>query len=254
GTDVVVSLLSQRPVRPGPAESLIPHAGFPLEPLGSRVKMGSGILEPDLYTEQRNILRRQLRLARRSISQRQQASAARQLVGRLSLWPPFRQAKRIAFYLPVNGEISPLPLIRRSMQQGKTCFLPVIRAFPAGRLRFVRYRPGQRLHRQRWNIREPRQGRGISAAALDMVMLPLTGFDGQGNRLGMGGGYYDRTLAGLSNRALRVGLAHDCQRVDVVPACAWDIRLHAAATPSGIAAFSTRTRQRLRSRQRKYSG
>lgn len=216
--------------------------------------MGSGILEPELHTDQRNALRKQLRQARRSLSQRRQASAARQLVGRLCFWPPFQQARRIAFYLPVNGEISPLPLIQHCRRLGKACFLPVIRAFPSGKLVFVRFRPGQRLHRQRWNIREPRQGRGISATALDMILMPLTGFDRQGNRLGMGGGYYDRTLAGFSNRALRVGLAHDCQQVEALPAYPWDIPLHAVATPSGVQAFSQRVRQRLSPRQRKNSG
>jgi len=216
--------------------------------------MGSGILEPNLYTEQRNALRKQLRQLRRSLSQHQQSSAARHIVGRLRFWPPFRQSQRIAFYLPVNSEISPLPLIRLSRQMGKQCFLPVIRPFPPGKLAFVRFRPGQRLYRQRWNIREPRQGRGAGSKTLDMIFMPLTGFDSQGNRLGMGGGYYDRTLAGNGNRALRIGLAHDCQAASEIPACPWDIALHAAATPAGLQVFSARIRKRLTPRQRKNSG
>ncbi|RZU47041.1 5-formyltetrahydrofolate cyclo-ligase [Fluviicoccus keumensis] len=216
--------------------------------------MGSGILEPELYTAQRDALRKQLRQLRRSLSKQQQSANARLLVGRLRFWAPFRQARRIAFYLPVNGEISPLPLIHLARHLGKTCFLPVIRLFPTGKLIFVRYRPGQRLFRQRWNIREPRQGRGCAANTLDMIFMPLTGFDGEGNRLGMGGGYYDRTLAGIANRAFRVGLAHDCQKVVSVPSCPWDISLHAAATPSGLEEFGSRPSRRLTPRQRKNSG
>ena len=194
--------------------------------------------------DQRSALRQQLRLTRRSISPHIQRMSAKDLLLHCRRWSEFRQARTLAFYLPVQGEISPLPLMRLAHALGKACYLPRIRPFPVGRLVFVRWHPGSRLHRQRWNIREPRQGGRMEARGLDLVFMPLTGFDRQGHRLGMGGGFYDRTLAKLPQRPLRVGLAHDCQQVAAIPACPWDINLQAVVTPSRLTRFRAGTNRR----------
>ena len=72
---------------------------------------------------------------------------------------------------------------------------------------------------------------------LDIVLLPLLAFDDRGNRLGMGGGYYDRLFASRLHRKtkqpLRVGLAFDCQQAERLPMQAWDVPLHAVVTESG---------------------
>ena len=96
---------------------------------------------------------------------------------------------------------------------------------------FVRYRQGDRLQRNRWGILEPRlqARRRVPARTLDVVLVPLVGFDAQGNRLGMGKGFYDRTFsfraAARRQRPLLVGLAHECQRVESLERQAWDIRM-----------------------------
>ena len=211
--------------------------------------MGSGILESlFLLTEQRHSLRKHLRRIRRDLSPSDQKIAARQLLRRCRHWPVFLQARSLAFYLPIQGEINPLPLMQLAHRLGKTCYLPRMRSFPPGKLVFMRWHPGQRHHKQQWHIREPRQGRGLAADRLDIIFMPLTGLDRQGNRLGMGGGFYDRTLAGMY-RPWRVGLAHDFQLVDQVPACPWDMRLHAAVMPGRRLQIS-----RPRRTQRKNSG
>ena len=68
--------------------------------------------------------------------------------------------------------------------------------------------------------------------SLDIIFTPLVAFDSSGNRLGMGGGFYDRTLAACKARGpALVGLAHQCQQSDALPHAPWDVPLHAIATP-----------------------
>lgn len=89
----------------------------------------------------------------------------------------------------------------------------------------------------RYGILEPRLNvlDVLPANQLDVICTPLVAFDGSGQRLGMGGGYYDRTLAPWyqsGNGAKPVGIAHDCQRVETLPVEAWDVPLPEILTPS----------------------
>lgn len=109
---------------------------------------------------------------------------------------------------------------------------------PSDTLRFARWHDGARLHRNRFHIPEPRRQARLSARALNVVLLPLTGFDASGNRLGMGGGFYDRTLAFKRRhrkaRPLLVGVAHACQQVSTLPAEIWDVPLAMIVTDRGV--------------------
>src|SRR5690606_22657406 len=138
-------------------------------------------------------------------------------------------------------------------RRGKQCYLPVMRRDGPLRLLWRRHRPGMRLRRGRYGILEPRlRAAAAPARALDLVLLPLVGFDARGNRMGMGKGFYDRTFAfrrrpesvagaeGAARgrgRPRLLGLAHDCQRVDALPAAPWDVPLDAVATPRGLQEF-----------------
>jgi 5-formyltetrahydrofolate cyclo-ligase len=113
----------------------------------------------------------------------------------------------------------------------------------AGHLGFARWRPNARLIRNRFGIAEPL---GTSAArieprALDLVLVPVVGFDKAGNRLGMGGGYYDRSFAFALRRATRrpclIGVAFDCQRVGGLPARPGDVPLDGVVTPRAYHRF-----------------
>lgn len=84
----------------------------------------------------------------------------------------------------------------------------------------------------------------MNARWLDFLVVPLVGFDDQGRRLGMGGGYYDATLAFLRRRRIwhkpyLIGLAFECQRVAEIPSEPWDIRLNAILTEKGLSRFSS---------------
>jgi 5-formyltetrahydrofolate cyclo-ligase len=153
----------------------------------------------------------------------------------------FRSSSRIACYLAVDGELDTLPLLQRACRLGKEIYLPILPARASDRLKFARYRPGDRLVNNRFGIPEPMAGtrRILAPAKLDLVMAPLVAFDADGNRLGMGGGYYDRTFAYLHQRTRwvkprMIGIAYDFQRQAHLPAQPWDVPLHAIATETRL--------------------
>lgn len=182
-------------------------------------------------------LRRQLRLARRALSPAQQRAAASGLYRQLAQHPLFRRARHLALYLPNDGEIDPRPLLRAAQRRGKATYLPVLNPWPRTRMVFQRVRAGEPLVRNRFGILEPRliHGRLRKVWALDLVLMPLVGFDQQGGRLGMGGGFYDRSLAYRARRKnghkpTLLGLAHECQKVDRLALASWDVPLRATVT------------------------
>jgi 5-formyltetrahydrofolate cyclo-ligase len=191
----------------------------------------------------RTQLRQQLRQQRRDLSLQQQRQAAANLKRQLCRQPAFIRADRIGFYLASDGEISPQPLIELALSMGKQCFLPVLHPVRHNRLWFARYRPDSRLVKNSYGIREPniRLEPRVLANSLDLVLLPLVGFDPQGGRLGMGGGYYDRTFAFKLNNAfshrqspLLIGLAHELQKREKLELADWDIPLTAVATDQRV--------------------
>lgn len=134
-----------------------------------------------------------------------------------------------------------MPLLESAAAAGKAVYLPVLHPFRSGRLWFVRWRPGEPLRMNRFGIAEPmiRANRLRPARHLDLVIVPLLGFDATCRRLGMGGGYYDRSFA-FTARHLRarrpflVGLAGEHQQVTSLPRRAWDIVLDAVVTEARV--------------------
>lgn len=185
----------------------------------------------------RTQLRRQLREQRRALSRHAQRQAAQGLYRQLAQHPHFRRARHIALYLPNDGEIDPRPLLQAAQKRGKTTYLPVLSPWPRSKMVFQRVRPYERLIKNRFGIPEPRRNpkRQRKVWALDLVLLPLVGFDRHGGRLGMGGGFYDRSLGYRKMRKnwhkpTLWGLAHECQQVDRLAMASWDVPLHATVT------------------------
>ncbi|WP_409315861.1 5-formyltetrahydrofolate cyclo-ligase [Pseudomonas sp. KCJK9016] len=182
-------------------------------------------------------LRRLLRKARRSLTPSQQRAAAEGLYKQLAQDPQFRRAKHISLYLPTDGEIDPRLLLRAAQRRGKKTYLPVLSAWPRTKMVFQQISPGEKLRRNRFRILEPRvnPARQRKIWALDLVLLPLVGFDDVGGRLGMGGGFYDRSLAYLARRQnwrkpTLLGLAHECQKVERLAQASWDVPLQGTVT------------------------
>ena len=177
-------------------------------------------------------LRRQLRNARRALTRAEQRRAAQGLYRQLAQHPLFRRARHVSLYLPMDGEIDPRLLLREAQRRGKATYLPVLSAWPRTKMVFQRVRSGEALRPNRFRIPEPlinaRKQRKIWA--LDLILMPLVGFDDKGGRLGMGGGFYDRSLAYQSRRKawqkpVLLGLAHECQKVGKLAVASWDVPL-----------------------------
>lgn len=192
-------------------------------------------------TEERQRLRKSMRRLRNSLSPQQQAYAANKLCLQLSKNHAIRSAQTIATYLPNDGEISTLPFIQWAQSMGKTILLPVLHPIKKGQLWFVEYQPDCKLKTNRYGIVEPdpRFNQIKPVWAIDTVLLPLVAFDRFGGRLGMGGGYYDRTFANRQkvqpfHKPRLIGLAHQLQEVEQLSIASWDIPLSAIATDDKI--------------------
>ena len=146
-----------------------------------------------------------------------------------------RSAKHVAIYLTNDGELATQKLIDALWELDINVYLPRVHPFVKGHLLFIRYRPDSVMTVNKFNINEPQLNVGdvIPLHRLDMVITPLVAFDDHGNRIGMGGGFYDRTLADAEpNKPLIIGFAHDIQQVSQVPFDWWDIPLAMVITPT----------------------
>ncbi len=189
---------------------------------------------PDLS---RPALRKLLRQRRRALTPVQQRQAARQLYRQLAQHPLFRRARHIAFYLPSDGEIDPRPLLEEAQRRGKATYLPVLSRWPRTAMIFQRVGRGRILGAQSLRHRRAAPGSALGRPtwALELILMPLVGFDPQGGRLGMGKGFYDRNLAYLARRRQwhspqLIGCAHECQKVERLALAAWDVPMAAVVS------------------------
>ncbi|EBK6838712.1 TPA: 5-formyltetrahydrofolate cyclo-ligase [Salmonella enterica subsp. enterica serovar Javiana] len=191
---------------------------------------------PELSLSRQEI-RRMIRQRRRALTPEQQRRFGQQAAARMLSFPPVVMAHTVAVFLPFDGELDTQPLIEQLWQAGKRVYLPVLHPFSPGNLLFLHYHPQSALVTNRLKIREPRLDVRdvLPLAKLNVLVTPLVAFDEGGQRLGMGGGFYDRTLQNWQqHKILPVGYAHDCQLVEKLPVEEWDIPLPAVVTPSKI--------------------
>ncbi|MFT3929479.1 MAG: 5-formyltetrahydrofolate cyclo-ligase [Spongiibacteraceae bacterium] len=193
----------------------------------------SSVSQTDDTRSQKRELRRALRARRRALPRWRQRSAARRMARLMSRQHWYQRARSLAVYLANDAEIDPSLFIFKAFAEGKRLLLPRLRG---KQLEFVHYRPrDSSLRRNRFNIPEP-VGRAVPLRNIDVICMPLVGFDRQGRRLGMGGGFYDRTLAversGVKRRPRLIGLAYACQEVAQLPHEQWDVRMSGVVTES----------------------
>ena len=183
----------------------------------------------------RKQIRQACRQARNALSGTEQALAAEKLIVQVS--ELIKDHHTFALYLSNDGEIDPSQLMSWLWQNNKRTALPRMHAFRAGYLNFQVFQETSLLEKNQYGIREP----GLNALEtvplehIDVLFMPLVSFDQFGNRLGMGGGYYDRTLSRineLDTRPVLVGLAHDCQQSPQLPIESWDVPLDMIITPT----------------------
>jgi len=191
-------------------------------------------------------LRKQIRAKRNALSHRQQQAHSLVVARHFMRSGLFLRSDRIALYLAIDGELDLSHLERKLRHHGKETYLPSLRKHPRHSLRFIRFKSGDHLISNRFGIKEPETGQQNTTPPwrLDLILMPLVAFDRSGNRIGMGGGFYDRTLKYLSYRRvwrqpLLVGIGHECQRVSAVKTKSWDIPLDCAITEAGIYTFNS---------------
>ncbi|WP_373101018.1 MULTISPECIES: 5-formyltetrahydrofolate cyclo-ligase [Pasteurellaceae] len=175
--------------------------------------------------QQRRQIREQMRKMRNKLTALEQAQAEQRITEQALALIERNRAQHVALYLSFDGEISTRLLIHRLWQRNIGVYLPVLHPFCRGHLLFLRYQPQSRMTVNKFGIFEPHLNvlHVLPTDKLDMIFTPLVAFDQAGNRLGMGGGFYDRTLQ--RNNVMSVGLAHRCQQVESLPTESWDIPL-----------------------------
>ena len=177
-------------------------------------------------------LRSALRQRRQSLSLAAQDAAAQAVSQSALSLPAWAGAQRIAVYHARDGEIDTASLAAAARSHNKQVFLPALN--DDNTLFFARWNTDDTPSINRYNIPEPPIGADqCPAQELDIIFLPVVGWDKRGGRLGMGGGYYDRTLSGVSGPLL-VGLAHGVQQVEHIPRESWDIGLDYIVTETGL--------------------
>jgi 5-formyltetrahydrofolate cyclo-ligase len=174
--------------------------------------------------------RRRLVAARLALSDADRAAANAAIEATLSARLPPGALPIVAGYWPIQGEVDPLPYLRRVIAAGAAVALPVA-VRPVAPLTFRLWTPGAPMTSGLWDIPHPAEGAVVAPSAL---LIPLVGFDANGHRLGNGGGYYDRTLAALSPRPLAVGVGFELGRLTSITPHEHDQRMDLIVTEARI--------------------
>ncbi|MDO8954204.1 MAG: 5-formyltetrahydrofolate cyclo-ligase [Gammaproteobacteria bacterium] len=192
-------------------------------------------------THDKASIRKHIKLQRQKLNPEQCQQAARGLLyqfTQLNL-PEFQH---IAAYLSHNNEMDLKPLIEALWEQGKTCYLPLLHPFHTNELWFQPFHALTRLIPNRYGILEPEFEANTIAAAweLDIILMPLIAFDIKGNRLGMGAGCYDKSLAFAQSAPspLLIGCAYQFQCLTELAIETWDIPMNKVITEQQHYEFS----------------
>ena len=187
----------------------------------------------------RKKIRAAIREARRNIPKNYARQASLKFAERIAGFDAYQNATTIAAYLPFDGEADAMPLMERALLEKKAVFVPIIVAKDQP-LKFAAWSKETTFKKNRFNILEPEvpTEEWIEGSELDCVIVPLVAFDEACQRIGVGGGFYDRTFAYLkkdpSANTKLIGLAYELQKLDSIAAAEWDVPLHAVATELAV--------------------
>lgn len=172
-------------------------------------------------------LRSKAKAKRLALTPLQQQLAAKRLCQKVIALPEFKRATYISIYFAMFGEIQTDTITATALSRKKKVYLPAIQP-NSKRLRFHPLKHKAKLKHNHFGIPESIQGKNIAIHKLSLVLMPLVAFDKKGNRIGMGGGYYDFSFQHLNKKSFRktklIGLAHRCQQVDEILPQSWDIK------------------------------
>lgn len=186
---------------------------------------------------ERQNIRKLMRSRRNELSENEQLEAAKKI--KVNIFQHLKNAeiRRLGIYLSNDSEIDTSLIIEELWHHNIAVYLPILHPFCRGHLLFQRYEKNSPMTVNRYGILEPKLNcsQVCPVEYLDVLCTPLVAFDLQGNRLGMGGGFYDRTLAKYyrekRSKPEIIGLAHNCQQFDLLPIESWDVPLKTIVTP-----------------------
>ncbi len=186
-------------------------------------------------------LRKQLRVRRRSLGIVEHRRLSRLASKAIKQCARFSFGKRVAVYLPFDGEINTSALVKAARVRGVKLYVPIVEDLRHSRMKF--YPLTTKTTVGAFGIAIPRRGRAVMPRWLNLIIVPCVGTDTGGRRLGMGGGFYDqafnyRQVRNIWRGPQLIGLSFDCQRVDSISPDVWDLRLDCLSTESGLKTFS----------------
>lgn len=185
-------------------------------------------------------IRQILRHKRRELPVEKKLATAQKLAQHVFSLQEFQHSQHIAYYLAHDGEVDPQLIISHAQKNNKHAYLPVLDLKNHHHLEFYSYRCGDPMVNNCFGIGEPdvKTQQRIASQDLELVFLPLVAFDKNGNRIGRGAGYYDRTFAFIrenpKNKPCLIALAYDFQKIPVIEAAEWDIPLDIIVTEKQI--------------------
>ncbi len=180
----------------------------------------------------RRQLRKQMRQQRCRLSAKQQQQHSQKLLRQFKQQYALLSYQHIAVYLSNDGEIDINPIIAYLLSLNKHCYLPVIKNTAHKKMYFAPYHDKSIMESNIFSILQPKvdPAKLYTPQQLDVILMPLVAFDKQGNRLGMGGGFFDQSLRHLRYRKYYkkpklIGIAHHFQESKQLPTAPWDIPL-----------------------------
>ena len=181
----------------------------------------------------KNTIRMHNEQTRRALPQAEQDAAAQAVCKQIHALTVYQQARHIAFYQAISGELDLSALWTQACTEGKLCYMPLMHDNKT--LSFLPTTPDTPYRINKLNIREPDVAltNTIAPHQIDLMLIPLVAFDDQGTRLGRGAGYYDRTLAKERPYCL-LGAAYAFQHQLFIQAEPWDVPLTGVVTELGV--------------------
>ena len=190
------------------------HALFNGSMKQSLKSLGSGFV----LQKKKEILRKRILTRLRNQKEEQRKKRSRKVLKRLFALKEFKDSFAVLFYASFDGEVDTFEMIKQAMKLGKKIGLPRILKGKKQFIPMIVADLGRDLEKGPYGIRQPRKTcQRLDFKDIDLVVVPGNAFDSHNNRLGRGGGFYDRFLKKIPQRIPTVGLAFNFQILDKLP-------------------------------------
>lgn len=186
-----------------------------------------------MHDPYKKVLRTTMKQIRANTSTHFRFVSSRKICHKIKALEPYRKAKHLALYFAMHGEVDLTMIWKTAPLHGKFCYFPIVNENLT--LSFLPATPSSAFKTNRFGILEPDVSieEAIDPEQLDLIIMPMVGFDARCIRLGMGSGCYDRTLANKKNGTL-LGVAYQFQHIDYITPQSWDVPLNAVITEKNI--------------------